>query len=206
MAVPLTDDVDPARVLCLLSEGALYEGLLSCGSRVAPVGLVRRGGELRVRLFPGRLREALSAAGEGAVHLTNDPRLLLKALEGGLEPVLMGTVPRLEGCFASVLVRVAGREAGRVEDGLGAAEVEHLVLRPVRAILEPAGPRPLCRGDGQLLEALVHATRARGGRGTASGPRRAERERAEEALGVVVRTLPDGEALARRVRALMGGG
>ena len=194
----IDDELD--RALSHFEEGVVHECLLSCRGRAVPVGCVRRDSSLHVRLFPGRMRDALLKDGKGVVHLTHDPLVLLAALEGSLSEEGDGPVPRIAGCFASISVQVARQEAEMVSDGLGETDVISLTLRPDRAEISAISPRPLSRGDGQLMEALVHATRAR-----VSSPehRRAWLERVETALDIVQRTRPDGEGLTRRIRALV---
>ncbi|MDP7080761.1 MAG: DUF447 family protein [Candidatus Undinarchaeales archaeon] len=199
----ITDDTDIEldRALSHLDEGVVHECLISCRGHAVPVGCVRRGSSVHVRLFPGRMRDALLEEGNGAVHLTHDPLVLLAALEGSLSEEGDGPVPRIAGCFASITVKVARQEAKMVSDGIGETNVISVTLRPDRAVISVISPRPLSRGDGQLMEALVHATRAR-----VSTPeqRREWLERVEIALDIVQRTRPDGEDLASRIRALAG--
>lgn len=194
-------DIELDRALSHLEEGVVHECLISCRGRAVPVGCVRRGSSLHIRLFPGRMRDVLLEDGKGAVHLTHDPLVLLAALEGSLSEEGDGPVPRIAGCFASITVKVVRQEAEIVSDGLGETDVMFLTLIPDRADISVISPRPLSRADGQLMEALVHATRAR-----VSKPehRRAWIERVETALDIVQRTRPDGEDLASRIRALVG--
>ncbi len=147
------------------------------------------------------MRDALLEDGKGAIHLTNDPIVLLAALEGSSCEEGEGPVPRIAGCFASITVHVARQDAELVSDGLGETDVISLTLRPDRAEVSVISPHPLSRGDGQLMEALVHVTRAR-----VSAPEHRDSwlERVETALEIVQRTRPDGEDIARRIRALAG--
>ena len=190
------------RALSFLREGVVHECLLACRGRPVPVGCVRRGDFLHVRLFPGRTRDILLKDGKGTVHLVDDPVMLLTALEGTLREEGDGPVPRVPGCFASITVRLERREVMDVSDVLGETEVTRLTLRPESAEVSTVPPRPLSRSDGQLMEALVHATRARV---SPQEHRLVWHERIDTALDVVQRTRPDGEELVRRIRTLARG-
>ena len=81
------------------------------------------------------MRDALLEEGNGAVHLTHDPLVLLAALEGSLSEEGDGPVPRIAGCFASITVKVARQEAKMVSDGIGETNVISVTLRPDRAVI-----------------------------------------------------------------------
>ncbi len=149
--------------LDIFRQGKVYEVVLSTGTNLTPVGIVREGGILKFRLFPGRSMEELEAMGgrgRVVIQIIGDTETLVKL---ALNMTVGRGIDEVEGI--RVIKGVPGL-IGNVEcttdivrDELGTSKVLACVFSPIECLGNVMVARPISRADLYLLEMGIWVTR-----------------------------------------------
>lgn len=149
-------------MLSYFDEGKVYEVLLITESNVTPVGVVREGGKLKFKLFPGKSFREVLETGKASIQITNDPELLVRTALN--LPVTLEFVEKNGYRWIEGLPGLYGRVERRIElwgDSLGETEVLLCELTPEGEIDGELPLRPFSRADCILVEMAVIFTRYR---------------------------------------------
>jgi len=146
--------------LSCFKEGKVFEVILSSGTNMTPVGVVRKGNILRFKLFQGRSMEELRKGGNAILQPVNDVELLVRLALNLPANFRRG---RLEGIdFIRGEPWILGRVEVRLsylEDELGRSKILDCVFHPITCSLRIKDVRPVSRADLYLLEMGVDVTR-----------------------------------------------
>ena len=146
------------RIVGLLGEG-INEVIATTMNNAAPMGIINRGGELRMMLWKGS-HTARNVENDGwlVANFIHDPMIWVRTafedieLDYFIEIVVNGTtMHRLRNCEAWIAFET------KVERS--ASERLLVRLTPLAEKILSSTPRPVNRGFNSVIEATVHATR-----------------------------------------------
>lgn len=144
------------------SKGSVSEVLLSLSTghdfNIAPVGVrLSKSGDLAVKLYPGSRTYELVRRGarDYVINVTSDPVLFYYAVLSKnslrLKPSRYVSAPKVAGCDAYVECVLSTIRHGR--------EYLRLYLRPLHIEYRKTCPRPFCRAEPAIIEALIYLTK-----------------------------------------------
>ncbi len=143
-----------------MEEGKVYEVLLVTSSNVTPVGVIRKGGTLRFKLFPGKGFKDILKNSKASIQATNNVEFIVRAaLNLPLEAEFKGRdgfrwIKGLPGHYGRVEYQVS-----KWKDEVGESRILLGTFIPVGRIPGSLPPIPPSRADCTLLEMAVHFTR-----------------------------------------------
>ncbi|NPA47586.1 MAG: DUF447 family protein [Thermococci archaeon] len=141
-------------------EGKVFEVVLSSGTNMTPVGVIRRGDTLKFRLFPGRSMYEIETGGRAVIQIVRDVELLVRLALNLPVNVDRDRVEGIEVIAGEpwVLGRVEGHP-GVVDDEIGRSRVLDCTFYPLMCSRDFRVSRPVSRADLYLLEMGVDVTR-----------------------------------------------
>jgi hypothetical protein len=154
----------------LLPEDIIFEMVLTTVDaqgrpNAAPVGVTRKGSELRVELASGtRSLENLLHNGTAALSIVYDPLVFARTAFNQTSADMFDNshrwrVPAISGAAASIMVSLVSRHPVVRDDELGHSAFQRVAFRPLRAEI-PGFPRPHSRRFAATLEVIISLTKA----------------------------------------------